>query len=160
MTANSRTLAQKHLWKSWLWGLVISLPTVWIYLVSNTSDLNSFHFIPPYLLYTSVTLGLPALLGAWLRRRMMEWVFRTSKSDLQLIWRTALVFEASVALLLLAYFLPVFASGNENREYRPAGLLFQLFFGLSLPWLLSSILTAWRLYQSQSDTAIPNKKMV
>ncbi len=88
----------------------------------------------------------------------MQWVFRSSKSYLQLIWRTAFVFEGSVALLLLAYFLPVVASGYENREYRPANLLLQMFFGLSLPWLLSSVAVAWWLYPSQYDTDIPNKK--
>ncbi|WP_354579498.1 hypothetical protein [Hymenobacter sp. UYP22] len=105
-------------------------------------------------------MGLPALLGAWVRRRAMQWVFRSSLSRAQLLWRTAFVFEASVLLLMLVYFLPVFASGYANREYRPIGLLLQLFFRLSLPWFLASVVAAARLYSSHSETRIPNKKQV
>lgn len=91
---------------------------------------------------------------------MMQWVFRSSISRTQLILRTALVFEASVLLLVLMYFLPVFASGYDNREYRPMGLLLELFFELGLPWLVSSVVVAARLYPSHSETGIPNKKLL
>jgi hypothetical protein len=92
---------------------------------------------------TLVLLGLPAFLGSVLRGWAIRRLFvsyltpPTRPSWLWLLGQVALVFEASVLALLLVYQLLFY---QFKSEFDTAA---KLFFGLSLPWLISSVVAAW-----------------
>ncbi|MDU0371924.1 hypothetical protein ACFPAF_16100 [Hymenobacter endophyticus] len=163
MTSSFEELSRRHMWWSWFGGLGLVLlgqVVVQEYVGWSRPNDGLGAYFRWYALGLTLFLGLPALLGAWVRRWAMQWAFATAASLLGLLWRTILVVEGTVLLLMLLYLIIVFALGSDNAHSRPIGLLFQLFFGLSLPWLLSSVVAAVWLRSSHSETCIPNKKQV
>ncbi|MBC6696764.1 hypothetical protein [Hymenobacter sp. BT190] len=96
-------------------------------------------------------LGLPALLGVLGRRVFMQQAFaHYSHSRRQLLLRTALIFECSVLLCWLLW--EIFAGLVMPHVFQELPLRHFLsttiaFFGLSLPWLLSSLAAAWWVTQ-------------
>lgn len=159
MQPDFRALARRHLWLSWWWGLgLVSIAglvlgglfgmyerealrqeLVWL-------TITGLLFFPGPLFY----LGLPALLGGLLRLPLMRAVFRRSTTRAGLLLRTATVFTASVFGFWLlwqawTYYSTPFVFGVLPRQHlRDTGFYF---FGLSLPWLLTSVAAAWWLHR-------------
>ena len=164
--ASPRTLAQKHLWLSWFWGLglAMGLRSIWALVTAVQESGKGWYSVfanSDWFLLTAmnslsvvIALGLPSLLGAFVRRRGMGWAFITAVSPVSLVWRTVLVTECSVLLLLMIYLVLPFAV--ERGHYRKdTFLITYLFFGLSLPWLLSSVLAALRLWPGRMPEPTP-----
>ena len=157
MQTDSDALAKRHLWLSWWWGMLVFWTGFLLYLffVYQPNWLPCFYKELPYTLIILLLLaGLPALLGNLARLPLMRWVFREATSTAGLLLRTALVFEGMVALfwgLWQLYRLSGLAIPyvfNVPIMQRIDGSLL-LFFGLSLPWLVTSVAAAWRLGLSQ-----------
>lgn len=160
MDQDFRVLAQRHMWLSWLWGMyttwaVSLLGAVYVLIASHKSISAVARSLTEigYLLLigfvgTMVFLGLPALLGALVRRLIIQRIIRLSDSMKNLLWRTVLVFEASVILCWLLWelytwvFNPLSIRVLPRQHFVTTTLAF---FGLSLPWLLSSVAAAWWL---------------
>ncbi|QNH63139.1 hypothetical protein [Hymenobacter sediminicola] len=150
MKPDSWTLAKRHFWLSWWWGMLL-LGAIFLLFLSFYYSTNWLSRLFEELLYTLVILfllaGLPALLGNLVRLPLMRRVFREATSTAGLLLGTALVFEGAVA-----------AFWGFWQLYRQSGLsipfIFDvpimqrmegslvLFFGLSLPWLVASVAAA------------------
>ncbi|WP_177189669.1 hypothetical protein [Hymenobacter actinosclerus] len=157
-----RILAQHHLWSAWFGGLALAmlLLAFWLLLLAMPSMRWSWSSLSEGLVMlllcpplVGVFLGVPSLIGAFIRRRGIEWSFATAGSRSSLVWRVGLVVEGSVLGLLLAYLLGSFLLSSHDQA-EPLYTA-QLFFGLSLPWLLSSVLAALRLWPGRMPEPTP-----
>ncbi|AII52837.1 hypothetical protein [Hymenobacter sp. APR13] len=158
MQTDSRALAHRHMWLSWWWGVglvwiaVVGWLLFWVEKKISASEglISILRYVSGNLalgvLGTMLFLGVPALLGALVRRPFMRRVFSSTTSPARLLLRTALVFEGFALLCWVLWELLIFCTEPLAFKILPPQHLqstVPAFFGLSLPWLLSSGATAW-----------------
>ena len=163
MEQDFRALARRHMWLSWWWGLLLVWAGCAVFALAVNPRLNPINLLPVIfskgvlagtflvLLGTAGFLGLPALIAGLLRWPLMKRVFTTSSSMASLLIGSALVFEATVTLCWLLWelytwiFNPLSIRVLPHQHFVTTTLAF---FGLSLPWLVSSMGAAWWLGRS------------
>ncbi|WBA40318.1 hypothetical protein [Hymenobacter canadensis] len=158
MQTDSRALARHHMWLSWWWGMglvwagVVGWLLVWVEKKISASEglISILRYVGGNLtlgvLGTLLFLGVPALLGALVRRPFMRRVFSSTTSPTRLLLRTAQVFEGFVLLCWVLWELLISVIDPQLLQVMPLHHLWATilaFFGLSLPWLLSSGAAAW-----------------